>query len=94
MPKVATIGSPVACGDSIAEGSSDVFIGGMPVALIGDKTTGHGCFPPSVIIEGSGTVSINNKAVARVGHKIRTHCCNGSCHDSEISDGVATVFVD
>ena len=47
MTAPGRIGDPISCGDFIAEGSSDVFIEDLPVALQGHATTGHSDFPPT-----------------------------------------------
>lgn len=44
-----------------------------------DRTTGHGCYPPTVFSMGSANTFVNNIPVVRKGDRIRPHCCT-SCH--------------
>lgn len=55
-----------------------------------DKSTGHGCFPPTVAIMGSPNVFANKSAVVRKGDPYRLHCCK-SCHSGNAT-GSSTVF--
>ncbi len=75
MPAAARLGDPVGDGDTIAAGSGNVMINGMPAARVGDTTAGHGCFPPTIIQSGSSTVFINGVPAARVGDPIVPHTC-------------------
>ncbi|MCH9692650.1 MAG: PAAR domain-containing protein [Gammaproteobacteria bacterium] len=52
-------------GGPILMGSSNVYIGGMPAARVGDKALCVG--PPDKASAGSSTVFINGKAAARMG---------------------------
>lgn len=96
MLAIARIGDQFACTDVIAGGSGNVFVNNIPVARLGDPTTGHGpppCFwPPTVIINGSGSVFVNNLPIARMTDKLATHCCGPACHDSVIVSGSGDVF--
>lgn len=66
----------------------------MPaVTRLGDNCTGHGCFPPRANDEGSPDVFVNNIAVHRQGDHWVTHCCGPSCHDSVLSTGSSTVYI-
>jgi uncharacterized Zn-binding protein involved in type VI secretion len=66
----------------------------MPsVTRLGDKCTGHGCFPPRANTSASGNVFVNNIAVHRQGDAWDTHCCGPACHDSSLASGSGTVFV-
>jgi uncharacterized Zn-binding protein involved in type VI secretion len=66
----------------------------MPaVTRIGDSCTGHGCFPPRVNDQGSDNVFINNLNCHRKTDHWVTHCCGPSCHDSNLSKGSGSVFV-
>lgn len=94
---VVRIGDDVSCGDHAAQGSANVFISGMPVTHAGKRrTTGHGCFPPTVFIgPWSNTVFVNNQPVALKGQtKIATHCCGNSCHSGIASSASETVFIE
>lgn len=94
---VARIGDSISCGDHLAQGSSNVFVNGMPVATAGAKTTtGHGCFPPTVLISGfSNTVFVNNQPVAIQGlSRIQLHVCGKSKHDGVVVTGSPSVSVE
>lgn len=62
-------------GDTIAKGSGNVFCNNLPVAVDGDPTTGHGCFPPTVMIATTGNVFVNNKPVLKQGDANVVHIC-------------------
>lgn len=97
MSAVVRIGDSVSCGDHSAEGSSNVFMNGMPVTHEGKKrTTGHGCFPPTVFIgPWSKTVFVNNHFIAlKDKTKIKPHKCGKKSHDGTASSGSGTVFVE
>lgn len=97
MGNVVRIGDSVSCGDHAAEGSGNVFAGGMPVTHEGDKvTTGHGCFPPTVFIgPWSSTVFVNNKPVAlKDKTKIAPHRCGKNSHDGIAVTGADTVSIE
>jgi hypothetical protein len=69
----------------------------MPVTHEGKKkTTGHGCFPPTVFVSGwSKTVSVNNQSVALKGEtKIVPHRCGKKTHDGVATSGAATVSIE
>ncbi len=70
--------------------SAKVFINGLPVSCVGDKTIVHqvpggsSCVPHQEVIKsGSGTIFIAGKAVARIGD---------SCDSGAIISGSANVF--
>lgn len=66
----------------------------MPsITRIGDKCSGHGCFPPRSSTSGSGDVFVNGIGAHRVGDSWAVHCCGPSCHDSVMASGSSTVFV-
>ena len=66
----------------------------MPaVVRLGDKCSGHGCFPSRENTEGSPNVFVNGKPVHRVGDSWATHCCGIPCHSGVASSGSSTVFV-
>ena len=94
---VARIGDSVSCGDHAAEGSSNVFMDGMPVVHKGKKaTTGHGCFPPTVFSgPWSSTVFVNGQPVAiKNVTKIVPHRCKKKRHDGVLVTAAATCFAD
>lgn len=53
----------------IIEASTDVLIGGLGVARVGDKVSGHGNHPPNVIVDGDPSVLINGRPMAVLGSK-------------------------
>ena len=65
----------------------------FPVARLGDKCSGHGCFPPRQNIEASNSVFINGKGAHRQGDAYETHCCGDSCHDSVLAQGSSKTYV-
>lgn len=94
MGNVVRIADSVSCGDHSAEGSADVFACGMPITHEGKKkTTGHGCFPPTVFVgPWTSTVFVNNKPVAlKDVTKIKPHRCGKKAHDGVASTGAGTV---
>lgn len=69
----------------------------MPsVARLGDKSTGHGCFPPTPIVQDcSDNVFINGISCATVGAKHVTHSCGRVVHPTSsrnITDGSSSVY--
>lgn len=67
-------------------------------ARVGDKVSGHDCFPETTIISGSPDVFINGKPAARAGDSADTHACpcNGKPHGEHprtIAEGAPTVFI-
>jgi len=67
----------------------------MPeVALLNDICSGHGCFPPRVNDVASSDVFIEGRGVHRQSDHWTTHCCpNHGCHDSILSVGSSSVYV-
>lgn len=91
---VVRIGDKVSCGDNSAQGSGNVFANGMPVTHQGRRrTTGHGCFPPTVFIgPWTKTIFVNNQPVALKGKtRIQPHRCGRSVHDGVAVTGASTV---
>lgn len=94
MPAVARIGDPISCGDTLAQGSGNVFANGIPISRINvDYTAGH-CFQPVPVISGSPTVFINNIPADRVGDPIPVHTCGHSSHSGNVAVGSPNVFAD
>ncbi len=94
---VARIGDSYSDNDTQMEGSGSVFINNLPVARIGDNTTGHLCPPsgwwPSVPVEnGSGSVFANNIPITRLGDNHIGHWCGISFHKGIIVTGSGNVF--
>ena len=97
MLPVARIGDSYSDGDTQMQGSGNVFVNNIPVARLGDLTTGHKCssggwWPSVPIIQGSGSVFVNNIPVARLGDAHATHCCGDSCHNGVFVTGSGNVF--
>lgn len=80
MPAAARIGDPINCGDTVGQGSGNVFVNGIPLARVGDLSAGHGCFPPTPITIGSPTVFANGIPVARVTDIHTPHSCGNTTH--------------
>jgi len=94
MPSIIRIGDPVSCGDSMGNGSSNVFANNIAVSREGvDLTSGH-CFNPTPVSTGSHDVFVNNIAVDRVGDPIVPHTCGNNTHGGSMSSGSPDVFVD
>ncbi len=90
MAEVATIANLITCGSFTAEGSTDVYYNGMPVTTAGTpSTTGHGCFPGSVLIgPWSQTVFVNGHPVALRGvTAMAPHKCGRKKHGGIITTG-------
>lgn len=64
-----------------------------PAARMTDMTTGHACFPPTIIAMGSPTVFINALPAARVTDMIVPHVCPPVVHAAPIALGSSTVFI-
>jgi len=71
----------------------------MPgVARLGDKCTGHSCFPPRNSNQGSPNVYVNGRPAHRQGDSWEVHCCTHpevphGCHSSNLAAGSSTVYV-
>ncbi len=67
MQKAARVGDATNHGGTISSGSGDVYINGIPAAMVNKSVAscaqGHGTTP---VVRGSGTVFINNLPAARV----------------------------
>ncbi len=78
-----TTGQVPHVGGPVIQGSTDVFIGGLPAARVGDALICVG--PPDKIKEGSASVFINGKPAARLG--------DGTNHGGVIVVGNPTVTI-
>ena len=96
MSAIARIGDPMARGDTVRAGSPNVFANGIPVARLTDATTGHGCWPATILAQGSGTVTANGIPVSRVGDSNVAHTCPDipETHSEAITAGSPNVTVD
>lgn len=93
MPAIIRLSDPISCGDTMGEGSGNVFSNGMPVVRKGvDLTAGH-CFNPVPIVVGSPNVFVNNIPATDVGDKIATHRCGKSTHSGAAANGSPDVFI-
>lgn len=62
-------------------------------ARLGDRCSGHGCFPPRNNVQGSPNVFINGRPAHRQGDMWAAHCCpKQGCHPSALSIGSPTVY--
>lgn len=78
MPAVAGIGDTISCGDTLPNGSDDVFVNDNGIVRLGDQTAGHtpighGFYPPTAVVNGSGSVFVNNRPVVWDGATISVH---------------------
>jgi uncharacterized Zn-binding protein involved in type VI secretion len=69
----------------------------MPAqALLGSKSTGHACFPPTTIVSGcASTVFVNGKPAAIIGAQLTPHSCGKTTHaggQRKVVSGSGTVF--
>ena len=93
MPAAIRIGDPISCGDTMAQGSGNVFVNGIPFSRENiDLTAGH-CYPPVPIVRGSPNVFVNSARADRVGDPIPVHCCGDSCHSGNAATGSPNVYV-
>lgn len=67
---------------------------GKPASRLGDKHSGHGCFPPTACVKASSNVLVNSKGAMNVGSMFVTHCCpHNGCHPPVLAKGSSTVMV-
>lgn len=65
-----------------------------PVSRIGDITTGHQCYSPSVGTSSAKTVFADGVLVHCVGDKFTPHTCGDSVHSDVLVGGSAKVYVE
>lgn len=95
MPASIRIGDPVSCGDTMAQGSPDVFANSIPHTRISiDNTAGH-CYAPTPISSASPDTFINNKNAVRVGDPIIPHTCSPipATHGGNMAAGSPNVYI-
>lgn len=63
------------------------------ICRVGDKTQGHGSFPPMAITSGSGNVSCNGIPVATIGSSLTGHSDGESFHPATIVSGSGKTLV-
>ena len=93
MPAACRIGDPVSCGDTVAQGSPNVFVNGIPWTRVGiDLTAGH-CWSATTLISGASTVKVNGSNAGFVGSPIfHGGCPNTPSHGGNVSVGSPDVF--
>lgn len=93
MADVARLSDKTSCGDVIVQGSGNVFVNGLPIARLSDKTSGHESWHPNFIVEGSGNVFANGLPIARVGDKHAGHSSKSPSpyHQTAIATGSSNV---
>lgn len=98
----ARLGDSFTDGDTIGEGSGNVFTNGIPSTYLTQKTLSHSCFPAVPIITGSGSTFINGNAAIRLSDLHAIHCdtlckigknLGDDCHDGLVSSGSGNVFI-
>lgn len=66
----------------------------MPLVVrLGDRCTGHGCWPSRPNIQASPDVFVNDLGWHRVGDAWATHCCPPPCHGGVLAQGSPDVFI-
>ena len=66
----------------------------LGIALLSDICSGHDCFPPRVNDTASSDTFVEGRGIHRQSDHWSTHCCpNHGCHDSTLSVGSSSVFV-
>lgn len=65
---------------------------GTGVVRLGDRCSGHGCWPSRPNDMASADVLVNGRGWHRLGDHWATHCCK-SCHDGVAASGSRSVFV-
>ncbi|MEY2904947.1 MAG: putative deoxyribonuclease RhsB [Bacteroidota bacterium] len=83
MQTPAIVPIPHVGGPVVGPGSTNVLIGSLPAALMGDAAVCVG--PPDSIIKGSATVLISKKPAARMG--------DTTAHGGSIVLGLPTVII-
>jgi len=64
-----------------------------PMSRIGDITTGHGCWPPSVGITASPNVIVDGLNAHIVGDQFTPHTCGNDVHNDTAAVGSTKVFI-
>lgn len=66
----------------------------MPQTVrLGDRCTGHSCYPPRPNIQASEDTFINKRGAHRLGDAWAVHCCGIACHGGNLAKGSPNVFV-
>ena len=64
----------------------------LQVARLGDRCTGHRCWPPRSNDQGSPNVFVNGIQIHRQSDHWIRHQCDDNSHDSVLCSGSASVF--
>lgn len=64
-----------------------------PLSRIGDITTGHGCYAPSVGVTASVNVKVNGVFAHKVGDTFTPHTCGTDVHPDVASVGSTKVMI-
>ena len=68
------------------------------IVLLGDLSTGHGCFPPTPLVATQvQTVKIAGRSPAVVGDSYAAHTCSGDTHQQNqriLIGGSSTFFIE
>lgn len=73
-------GDPIQCGDTHGIGLLNIRAEGIPIAIVGQLTTGHGGFPPTAAVQGSENVRATNLPVVRLGDAYAPHTNGQETH--------------
>lgn len=65
-----------------------------PVSRIGDITTGHQCYAPSVGLKSAKTVYADGALVHCVGNNFSPHTCGNDTHGDVLVGGSSKVLVE
>lgn len=69
----------------------------MPSALISSMTTGHGCWPPTIVCQGAETVIVEGLPASMISHAAIPHVCvvvPFPVHGLVIAEGSRTVIIE
>lgn len=64
-----------------------------PVVRLGDKCTGHGCWPSRPNVQASPDVFVNGIPWHRQTDGWASHCCPPPCHGGVLAAGSPDVYV-
>jgi uncharacterized Zn-binding protein involved in type VI secretion len=64
-----------------------------PLSRIGDITTGHGCYAPSVGVTASVNVKVNGVFAHKVGDTFTPHTCGTDVHPDVAAVGSTKVMI-
>tara|TARA_B100000035_G_scaffold7942_1_gene6857 strand:- start:28907 stop:29200 length:294 start_codon:yes stop_codon:yes gene_type:complete len=64
-----------------------------PMSRLGDITTGHGCYAPSVGVTASPNVMVNGLPAHKVGDPFTPHTCGKDVHSDVAAIGSPKVII-